>query len=104
MIEDHYDQTVYIQKLTTGSSWGVADAWSDSSTILAAMNPVSGRERFAAEKEGLLADYKMFCGTTVTLDESRRVKWNDKTYNVIFVKDTLNKGHHLNAMLKRTDT
>jgi head-tail adaptor len=104
MISDYYTETVYVQKLSTGSTFGTIGTWSDSSTISAAMNPVTAAERFQGEKHSLFADYKMFCDADVTIDETRRVKWDSRSYDVVLVKDTLNKGHHLNVMLKRTDT
>lgn len=104
MIEDYYTETVYVQKLTTSATFGAIGTWSDSSTVSAAMNPVKAGERFQGEKQSLFAEYKMFCGTTVTIDETRRVKWNDESYDVVLVKDTLGQGHHYNVMLKRTDT
>ena len=104
MIEDYYTETVHVQKLTTSATFGAAGTWSDSSTVSAAVNPVRAHERFQGEKQSLFADYKMFCGSSVTIDETRRVKWDSRSYDVVLVKDTLNREHHLNVMLKRTDT
>ena len=103
-IENYYDQTVYVQKVTTSTAWGSTESWASSSTIVAAMNPVSGKELFIGEKETVYADYKMFCDAGTTIDETRRVYWDSKIYDVVFVKDTFKMGHHLKVLLKKRDT
>ena len=104
MIEDYYTQSVIIQKVTRSTAWGSTDAWGTSQTILASMNPISGAEVFVGEKNNVYADYSMKCGSTVTIDETRRVKWDGKILEVVFVKNTLGMDHHLSVYLKKRDT
>ena len=98
-LENYYNSTGKIITITTGA-WGSTNAES-CATISCALNPMSGREIFVAEREGLFADYKMFCASTVSIDETKDFKVGSNRYDVIFVKDTLAMGHHLNVMLKR---
>ena len=58
------------------------------------MNPVSGNERFASGRQTPYATWKMFYSDTVTITDRSRVVYSGDSYDVVFVKDTLNKGHH----------
>lgn len=98
-IEDYYNSTGKIITITTGA-WGSTNAES-CATIACALNPASGDEIFIAEREGLFADYKMYCAATVSIDETKDFKEGSNRYDVIFVKDTFNMGHHKKVMLKR---
>ena len=98
-IEDYYNSTGKVITFTT-AAWGSTNAES-CTTISCALNPMSGQEIFVAEKESLYADYKMFCASTISIDETKGFKEGSNRYDVIFVKDTLGMGHHLNVMLKR---
>ena len=103
-IENFYDTTALIKKMTLTTAWGSTEAWATSSTVPCAINPVSGNVLMISDKEGLFADYKMFCGSSVTIDETRRVVWANKTLDVEFVKNTFGMGHHLLVFLKKMDT
>ena len=100
-IENYYTEKV---KVVTGSNptdFSTVARTESCSTISAAINPVSGYERFAGGKNDVFADYKLFCSDTVVLTEANRVKWGTQVFNVVFVKDTLNMGHHKLSYLKR---
>jgi len=104
MISDYYTQSVSLMSRTTGPVWGTETAWSTgtSAAKAAALNPVSGRELILGEKKTAQFDYKMFCSSTVSLDEKNRIKsTGGHIYDVVFVKDTLAKGHHKLVYLKR---
>lgn len=104
MISDHYTKSVSLMSRTTGPVWGTETAWSTgtSAAKAAALNPVSGRELIIGEKKTVQFDYKMFCSSTVSINERNRIKSTDGYfYDVVFVKDTLAKGHHLLLYLKR---
>ena len=103
-IEDYYTDTGYILKSTLSTAWGSTEGWNTSSTFACALNPVTGNEVFVGEKETVYADYKMFCGDTVTINETRRFKCDNKIYDIVFVKDTFSMGHHLKVLLKKRDT
>ncbi len=103
-IQDYYTETGYVQVVTTSTAWDSTDSWASSSTILCAVNPTGGAEIFVGEKETVYADYKLFCDDTVTIDETRRFKWDNQLFDIVFVKDTFNMGHHKKVDLKKRDT
>ena len=103
MIEDYYTETAYIVTVTQPGDFSTSTQTLSKTTIQCAINPVSGRERFAGGQNGAFADYKLFCADSVTLTEGKRIQWASKDYNVVFVKDTLNRGHHKLAYLKAGD-
>lgn len=98
-IDNYYNSTGKVITITT-STWASTDAES-CSTIMCALNPMSGREIFVAEQEGLIADYKMFCRANTSISNHNKFKVGSQKYDVIFVKDTFGMGHHKNVMLKR---
>ena len=100
-IEDFYTETVKIVTVTNPGAFSTSAKSESCSTAKAAVNPVSGMERFAGGHNDVFADYKLFCSDTVTLTESNRVLYGSDYYNVVFVKDTLNMGHHKLAYLKK---
>ena len=111
-ITRYYTETVVLYSPTTATSstststwaWGTEPGWSTApTTIKAAVNPTSGRVAFAGEKETLFAGYKLFCSDTVALAAHDKAVYAGSTYDVIFVKDTLDRGHHKLAYLKDVD-
>ena len=98
-IEDYYNSTGKVITISTGT-WGSTYVES-CATIRCGLNPASGNEIFIAEREGLMADYKMFCDADVSIDETKKFTENSIDYDVVFVKDTFNMGHHKKVMLKR---
>ena len=99
MIEDYYTASPVIYSMTTGD-WGTEPTWAAGSTIAAALNPASGREQYSAGRVTAYADYKLFCSDTVSLtDKQRIVSTEGTTFEVVFVKDTLNRGHHKKVLL-----
>lgn len=100
MIEDYYTETAYVVTVTQPGDFSTTTYTESLTTIECAINPVNGRERFAGGQNAIFADYKLFCADSVTLTEGKRVRWNSTNYNVVFVKDTFNKGHHKLAYLK----
>jgi hypothetical protein len=104
MIKDYFVKQFTILSRTTGPTWGTETAWSTgtSKAKVGWLNPVAAGEHIVGEKKTVLFDYKLFCSSTVDLDERKRIKSTDSHYyDVVFVKDTLGKGHHLLAYLKR---
>jgi len=99
MIEDYYTETVKIITVTEPGDHSTSARTESCSTATAAVNPVSGRDYFAQGQNFPHADYKLFTAATIT--ESNQVTWDSKRFDVVFVKDTLNKGHHNLAYLKR---
>lgn len=99
-LRDYFTETIKVVTVTAPAQFSSL-AYSEScSTARAAMNPVRGVESFAGGRNEVFADYKAFMSSTVTITESNRVRWGSKELNVVFVKDTLNMGHHKLVFLK----
>jgi head-tail adaptor len=99
LISDYYTESVSIVSEATSTAWGSEPVWGTGTTIVAAMNPVSGDERFVAGYGVAFATWKMFCSDTVSISVSNRVIYSGSSYDVVFVKDTLNRGHHKMILL-----
>ena len=103
-ISDYYTQTIVITSQSTSTGWGSEGSWESPSSADAAVNPISGLEKYAADKKTLFADWKIFCSDTVSVDEGDRIAWSSKTLDVVHVKDTLQKGHHKRILcLEKSD-
>ena len=103
MIDNYYTESISIMSRSTGTAWGTGVAWATSvntEAFKAAINPMGGQEVLSADKKTVLADYKLFCSDTVSFYERDHLKWGTKTFDVVFIKDTLNMGHHKNVLLK----
>jgi hypothetical protein len=99
-LADYYDQTIKIVTVTPPSQFSTGPFNESCSTAIAAVNPVRGVETFTGGKNEAFADYKAFMSSTVSVDESKVVTWDSKRLNVVFVKDTLDRGHHKLVFLK----
>ena len=103
-ISDYYTQSIVITSQSTSTGWGSEGSWGSASSADAAVNPISGLEKYAADKKTLFADWKIFCSDTVSVDEGDRIAWSSKTLDVVHVKDTLQKGHHKRILcLEKSD-
>lgn len=100
MIEDYYTQSASVITVTKPSDFSTAAIATSATTIACSMNPVSGGERFAGGKNDVFIDYKMHCSSTVTINEQKRILWSGTYYDVVFVKNTLQMGHHLSVGLR----
>jgi len=100
-IERFYTETIKVVTVTEPDDFSTAVRSESCSTVSAAVNPASGRELFAGGRNEPYADYKAFMSSTVSIDEQNRVVWSGSTMNVVFVKDTLNMGHHKLVYLKK---
>jgi hypothetical protein len=106
MIDNYYTESISIMTRTTSTGWNDEVAWSTSALVdpfLGAINPMGGHEVLAEDKKTVLADWKLFCSDTVNFYERDHLKWSGKTFDVVFIKDTFNFGHHKNVLLKKLD-
>ena len=99
-ISDYYTQSIVITSQSTSTGWGSEGSWGSASTVAAAVNPIIGIEKYAADRKTLFADWKIFCADTVSVDEGDRITWDSRTLDVVHVKDTLNMGHHKRILCK----
>ena len=103
-ISDYYTQSIVITSQSTSTGWGSEGSWESPSSADAAVNPISGLEKYAADRKTLFADWKIFCSDTVSVGEGDRIAWSSKTLDVVHVKDTLQKGHHKRILcLEKSD-
>ena len=100
MIENYYTESPVLYSQTTSTGYGSEPGWGTPTTIAAAVNPASGHETFVSGRDVAYADYKLYCSDTVSITVSNRVVYSGDTFNVVFVKDTLNKGHHKKVLLQ----
>ena len=98
-IEHYYTERPVIVSHTTSTGWSNEPGWGSATTIDAAVNPSDGNERFSAGKVTRYADYKMYCSDTVSIGVTDRVRYGGDTFEAVFVKDTLNRGHHKKVLL-----
>jgi hypothetical protein len=103
VISDYYTESVVLYEPATSTAvWGSEPGWSTSpSTFMAAVNPVSGSVLLRNDKETPLADYKLYCSSTVSIMEHDKVIWSGDTFDVTFVKNTFAMDHHLLCLLKK---
>lgn len=107
-LSDYFTEHAYYkqhkQYTTTGISWAEPGFTTAGTSFNAAINPVSGTVRLSGGKDTLYANYKLFCSDTVAIAVHDRVVYAGSSYDVGFVKDTLNKGHHkLVYLVDRSD-
>ena len=99
-ITKYYDQTIKVITVTEPAQFSSAAFSESCSTATAYVNPSNGLESFTGGRNELFADYKAFMSSTVAIDETKRVRWSGKDYNVVFVKNTGNMNHHKLVFLK----
>ena len=100
MIEDYFDQTAILISQSTSTGWNEGGWSTGGTTIECAINFITGDERFAADKQTVFADYKMFCRATESINEAQRILWNNKTLDILKVKNTFQMDHHKLVLLK----
>ncbi len=100
MIEDYFDQTAVLISRSTSTGWSEGGWSTGGTTFRCAINLARGDERFAADKQTVFADYKMFCAASVAISEAQRILWNSKTLDVVKVKNTFQMDHHKLVLLK----
>ena len=99
-ISKYYDQTIKVITVTEPADFSSAAFSESCSTAVAAVNPVNGVKTFTGGRNEIYADYKAFMSSTVAIDETKRVRWSGKDFNVVFVKNTFSMNHHKLVFLK----
>jgi len=99
-LPNYYTETVKVITVTAPDQFSTLDFSESCSTASGAVNPTGGIETFAGGHNQVFADYKLFVSSTVSITETNKVRWNSKEFNVVFVKNTLNRGHHKLVFLK----
>ena len=99
-IQDFYTQTVKVVTVTEPGQFSTAAGAESCATASAAINPVSGTEVDAGGGNMAFADYRAYMSSTVSIDTTNRLLWGSTYFNVLFVKDTMQMGHHLTVFLR----
>ena len=101
MIADYYDQSAVILAKSTSTGWGNEGGYSTGgTTIECAISIAGGDEKKAQGRPMVDHTHRLYCRSTESLSESDRVVWNSKNLNIVLIKDTLQRGHHLLVLLK----
>jgi len=100
-IENYYTESASVITVANPTDFSTSPITETTVAITCAINPNTGREQFSGMRNDVFADYKMFCSDTVTLTEQNRVVWAGQSFNVVFVKDTFNMGHHKLSFLQK---
>ena len=107
MINDFYDQTIILldNDSSTSSTRGYFDTstsgYTTATSILAAVNLLSGNEQQAYDKIGYDAQYKAYADVSSEIYEGRRCRWSGDTFEIVAIpKNTLQKNHHLKFLLR----
>ncbi len=100
-IENYYTETASVITVTKPTDFSTSAITETSASFACAINPVSGFEKYAGGRTDAFADYKVFCSDTVSMVEKQRVRWAGTDFNVVFVKDTFNMGHHKLVFLQK---
>ena len=103
-IEKFYTTGHKIQEYTPGEEGfgGSEGTWSEKSfsPISARLRPLSGDERLSADKKTLFSTHKLYCGIHDITEADRYVDPDGYIYNIIFVKDPMSMGNHLEVDLE----
>jgi head-tail adaptor len=105
-IADYYTQTVnIITKTASTDPFDTSTATlAVTDTFDAAVNLLSGRERYIADQAEVLADYKVYCDASVSINTETKLRWNGNDYEVVEEpKNTLQRSHHQRVLMRKVD-
>jgi len=74
------------------------ETWQDVATVWAAVEPLSGREYFAAEQVQARVTTRITIRYRAGIEPTMRVLWSGKTYNIRAVIDTEGRHEELQLM------
>ncbi len=86
-----YFEPIAIERYTTSeNAFGEeVKAWTTHLTIQGKLRPLSGTERFSADKTTLYATHRLYC-FPANIEVNDRVKFDSKYYNIKFVANVMN--------------
>jgi len=106
-IEDYLtdDERVYRRTAGTKNEYGEAsDTWALITTIKGTIQPKSGNT--SRVESGILetSTHRLYCLVTANIHNGDKIKDpNDVMYDVLFVKDASNRGHHYEVDLRQIE-
>ena len=77
---------------------GWKEEWTTHALVVGLIRPLSGQERLSADKHTLVATHKFYC-SPIDIKEGDRLIKDDRVFDVVFVKDPMSMGHHLEVDL-----
>ncbi len=87
------NQTVYTYSYTEGAAPTYIKSWSLAETLTAGVHQLSGMESMKPDGKAVNLDLRLFVEST-TSTESKRVKWNNRIFEIIFIDEPMKRGHH----------
>lgn len=97
-----FHTTATIQVYTESTGWGDG-SWANSSTVDCHIRPLTGSERYAADKKTIFSTHRLYCEPTTSISESARVVADGNTYDVKWVHNVMNWGEHYAVDLERIE-
>ncbi len=88
------------KSVTRGTMGGETVTWTDVSTVWAAVEPISGREYYAAQQTQAEAQTRIRIRHLAGITTSMRVLWGTRVFDIIDVLDVKERGREIHLMCK----
>lgn len=105
-ISDYYTQSVILlsEDTSTGGYWDTGGTYTTDVSIDAAVNLIASNQRFLGDNYTVRADYKVWSEPSTAIYAGRRARWDGDTFEIVEEpKDVLQRGHHIEWLLRRVD-
>lgn len=89
--------------ITQNSVGEPVNSWSNIGTVWARVEPLAGKERFAAMQQQADVDYRITCrysSTVAALAPEDRATWNGKTFDIKSVLNTETRDRELQVFVR----
>ena len=105
-IKDYYTETFIIESPSTTVSdiGGWTPSYSTLSTILGAIDELTGQDQNIAKQYIDKATHILFCSSTVTITSKYRVTYDSEYYRVLNVDNPVKRSHHLEVLLEYNES
>ena len=67
---------------TADNTGGFTETWTDGTAFRGRMRPLSAQERLSADRVTAWATHRLYCSVDVTIDETYRISFNSRTFEV----------------------
>ncbi len=102
-IQDYYKSIQVVSRQGTPNGRGGTNyIWIVDGEILGLINQMTSREKEAAQKLDIEADYKLFTDVGNQLDNNKLLLYNNEYYRIVSEpKNTVERNHHYKVLLKK---
>lgn len=90
--------TIQHKTVTRGGMGGEVITWSDVGTVWAAVEPISGREYFAAKTENAEVSHRIRIRHRNGITSGMRVSWGARVFDIQAVLDIQERGREIHLM------